>query len=68
MNRRNTLLGYFEKYKTTYIIIASLFLIGVAIGVIYINTAGEEKIQVLTEYVNSLLLNLKKTKRCLKYN
>ena len=59
MNRKNTLLSYFEKYKTTYIIIASLFLIGVIIGVIYINMAGEEKVQKLIEYVNNLLKNLK---------
>ena len=59
MKRKSILLEYFKKYKITYIIIISLFLIGVFIGVIYINMSNEEKIQNLTEYVIGLVNSVK---------
>lgn len=58
MKRKSILLEYFNKYKITYIIIIALFLIGVFIGVIYINMSNEEKIQDLTQYVTNLINNI----------
>ena len=52
MKKKSVLLEYFIKYKMTYIKIIAVFFIGVILGVIVINTAGEEKILNLTEYVN----------------
>lgn len=59
MKRKSILVEYINKYKITYIIIISLFLIGVLIGVIYINMSNQEKIENLTEYVTVLIDNVK---------
>ena len=59
MKRNRILLDYISKYKATYMIIASLFLIGVLIGVIYINIANQEKIENLSLYVYELINNVK---------
>ena len=59
MKKKSVLLEYFIKYKMTYIKIIAVFFIGVILGVIVINTAGEEKILNLTEYVNELVQNVK---------
>lgn len=59
MKRKSILFEYINKYKITYIILASLFLIGVLMGVIYINMANEEKIENLNIYVTNLINNVK---------
>lgn len=59
MKRKSILLEYINKYKITYIILVSLFLIGVFAGVIYINMSSEEKIKNLTQYVNQIINNIK---------
>lgn len=59
MKKKSVLLEYFIKYKITYIKIIIVFFIGIVLGVIVINTAGEEKILNLTEYVNELVQNVK---------
>ena len=59
MKKKSVLLEYFIKYKITYIKIIIVFFIGIILGVIVINTAGEEKILNLTEYVNDLVKNIK---------
>lgn len=59
MKKKSILLEYFIKYKITYIKIISVFFIGIIIGVIVINTAGEQKISNLTGYVNELVENIK---------
>lgn len=59
MKKRSVLLDYISKYKITYIVIISLFFVGVSIGVIYINMSNEEKTQNLTIYVNNIIDNIK---------
>ena len=59
MKRNRIVLDYISKYKATYMIIASLFLIGVLMGVIYINIANQEKIENLSLYVYELINNVK---------
>lgn len=59
MKRKSVLFEYINKYKITFIIIISLFLIGVLIGVIYINMSNEEKIENLSLYVTELINNVK---------
>ena len=59
MKKNSILLEHFNKNKITYLLITSVFLIGVLIGVIYINMLSGEKIQNLTEYVNKLVDNVK---------
>ena len=59
MKKKSVLLEYFIKYKITYIKIITVFFIGIILGVIVINTASEEKILNLNEYVNELVQNVK---------
>ena len=59
MNKKSVLLEYFIKYKSIYIKLILLFIIGVIFGVIVINTAGDSKIENLSEYVNTLVENIK---------
>lgn len=68
MKRKSILLEYFNKYKITYIIIISLFLIGVLFGVIYINVANEEKIENLSQYVTKLISDVKNNTSIIKTN
>ena len=63
MKKRSVLLDYFVKYKKTYIIIILLFILGICIGVLYINTVNKEKIDTLSVYVNDLVKNIKETKQ-----
>lgn len=63
MKKRSVLLDYFVKYKKTYITIILLFILGICIGVLYINTVNKEKIDTLSVYVNDLVKNIKETKQ-----
>ena len=63
MKKRSVLLDYFVKYKKTYITIILLFILGICIGVLYINTINKEKIDTLSVYVNDLVKNIKETKQ-----
>jgi len=59
MNKNSVLVEYFMKYKMIYMKIIIVFFIGIIIGVAVINTAKEEKILNLTEYVKELVQNVK---------
>ena len=63
MKKRSVLLDYFVKYKKIYITIILLFILGICIGVLYINTVNKEKIDTLSVYVNDLVKNIKETKQ-----
>ena len=63
MKKRSVLLDYFVKYKKTYITIILLFILGICIGVLYINTINKEKLDTFSVYVNDLVKYIKETKQ-----
>lgn len=60
MKKNNFIYNYIIKNKKVFIILSFLFIIGITLGVIRINLASKEKIQNITEYVESLVENIKK--------
>lgn len=48
--------------KKEYIIVSTIFLIGVFLGVIFINNSNEEQLSKITSYFNAFLANLKSNK------
>lgn len=59
MKKQSVLLNYVIKNKKNFLIILILFLIGMMIGVFFINHANTSQIEEIKEYVSTLVNNIK---------
>lgn len=59
MKKQSVLLEYVLKNKKSYLLILGLFLIGMILGIMFINHASEAQIVEIREYVSDLVKNIK---------
>lgn len=59
MKKQSVLLNYVIKNKKNFLIILILFLIGMMIGIFFINHANTSQIEEIKEYVSKLIGNIK---------
>lgn len=59
MKKQSVLLEYVLKNKKNFLCILGLFLLGIIIGVIFINNANSSQIEEIKEYVSNLAENIK---------
>lgn len=65
---KNILLDYIIRNKKNFIIIASLFCIGIAMGIFFVNNSNEHQIAEIKIYVDTLITNIKDAKNIDKLN
>ena len=59
MKKQSVLLEYIIKNKKTFFIISGLFIIGVFLGINFINHANSDQIEEIKKYVDTLIQNIK---------
>lgn len=59
MKKQSVLLEYIIKNKKTFFIISGLFIIGVFLGINFINHASSDQIEEIKKYVDTLIQNIK---------
>lgn len=60
MKKQSVLLDYVNKNKKTFIIIITLFFLGIVSGIIFINNVNSSQISEINNYVSELVNNIKK--------
>ena len=62
-NIKNIIINYVRKNIKEYILISTIFIIGLLIGVIFINNCSEEKANIISEYIIEFIENIKQTEQ-----
>lgn len=58
---KKVLIEYIIKNKKNFFIIAIIFILGISLGIIFINTSDDFQKNELNSYINSLIKNIKDT-------
>lgn len=61
LNIRNTIYQHVSNNKKEYILVTLIFLIGIFLGVMFINNTQEAQISEITSYINNFMDKLKNT-------
>lgn len=67
-NIKNIIINYVRNNIKEYILISTIFIIGLLIGVIFINNCSEEKANIISEYITEFMDKFKQTEQIDKTN
>ena len=68
MSNQSVFLNYYYKNKKSFIFIIGLFLIGIILGIIFVNNANSLQVNEIKDYVSNLIYNIKKYEKINKTN